>query len=98
MPENTRREETKPAPCTRYETGFFFPAADSRHIEWPNADEQAALDVCATCPLVARRNCLEGELSYAVDKQFGVVGGATAAQRKAIIRGRKAAQLAGVAA
>ena len=98
MPQNTKlREATRP-PCTNLPFAVFFPPTDSSHAGKPNKAELKALSVCARCPLAARTRCLQDALSYPIDQQYGVVGWTTAAQRKAILRGRQAAQIAGVAA
>ncbi len=93
-----KRGEALPQPCAGLDLNLFFPATESVDLTRPNAAERTALAVCAGCPLAARRLCLEQALTYPISDQFGVVGGATGAQRKALIRGRKAALLVGVAA
>lgn len=98
MPDTVARSEPNRPPCTSYPIDFFFPTTDSTSIRRPNAPERAALRVCAGCPLAARKACLREALAWPRDKQYGVVGGTTAAQRKAIIRGRLVAESAGVAA
>lgn len=97
MPQNgAKRDESSP-PCTRYKPELFFPTTDSGDVARPNAREREALKVCAICPLAARRACLTEALRFGIDAQFGVTGGSTAAQRKAILRGRVVSQLLGVA-
>lgn len=98
LPENPKLRGAARPPCTSYPIDFFFPTTDSTSIRRPNAPERAALRVCAGCPLAARKACLREALAWPRDKQYGVVGGTTAAQRKAIIRGRLVAETAGVAA
>lgn len=88
MPEKPKRGE--PAPCTTYPVKHFFPVKEARDGQ-PTAGERAALAVCARCPLTNRNRCLEDALRFRITDQNGVQGGTTAAQRKAIIRTRKAA-------
>lgn len=98
VPEKPERGESSAlTPCKKYPLKLFFPAQDSPAPTKPNAAERAALNVCAACPLTARRRCLQMALLHPVHEQWGVVGGATAAQRRAILRGRQAEKLAGVA-
>jgi hypothetical protein len=98
MPEKPERgESSAPTPCKNMPLALFFPDTESFAATSPNARERAALKVCATCPLTARRRCLQAALFHPVSEQYGVVGGATAAQRRAILRGRQAERLAGVA-
>jgi WhiB family redox-sensing transcriptional regulator len=98
MPDSSAGGVTPP-PCTAYKTDFFYPANDSRRADQPNAVERMALRVCAGCPLASRKACLEAELRFPSHKQYGVFGGATAAQRRAILaaRARRAAKLAELA-
>lgn len=96
MPQKSDRGETT-RPCRRYDLNLFFPRTESSRAALPNDDEKAALRVCAICPLAQRRRCLDYALTFPTGEQYGVVGGATAAQRRAIIRGRRAELLAGVA-
>jgi hypothetical protein len=98
VPESRERgDSSAPIPCTRYPISRFFPADDSVAPTKPNAAERAALRVCADCPLTARRRCLQAALMFPISEQYGVVGNSTAAQRRAILRGRQAERLAGVA-
>lgn len=96
LPEIPKRGEPS-TPCKRYDLNLFFPDTESPAATNPNSAERAALKVCARCPLAARRRCLETALVFPIGEQYGVVGGATAAQRRAILRGRQAERLAGVA-
>ncbi|MGW2251371.1 WhiB family transcriptional regulator [Kitasatospora sp. NPDC001660] len=100
MPNNQRSEKRgeHTAPCRRLDPELFFPATDGTNYYRPTDAERAALAVCAICPLAHRTACLDQALTFPADQQHGVVGGATAIQRKTIIRGRKAAELIGVAA
>lgn len=96
MPETADRGEPKP-PCTTADLNLFFPEHDSQYPDMPTKRERLALNVCAMCPLAARTRCLEGSLRFRISDQNGIVGGKTAAQRKAIIRARGNAQLTAVA-
>lgn len=98
LPQNPAAHGNARPPCTKYDLAVFFPATDSVSVKNPNSTELFALSVCASCPLASRTACLREALAFPRDKQFGVVGGTTAAQRRAILRGRLAAKLAGVAA
>ena len=99
MPETgPKRGEALPQPCAGLDLNLFFPTTESVDLTRPNTAEKTALAVCADCPLAARRLCLEQALTYPISDQYGVVGGASAAQRKALIRGRNAARLVGVTA
>lgn len=89
MPETKPGEAAKP--CTGYPLTHFFPETESKGGK-PTAGERAALKVCARCPLAARGRCLEEALRFPVEQQYGVVGGTTAAQRRLIIRARRAAE------
>ena len=62
------------AACTGGEGMTFFPQS--------KAEEQAALAVCATCPV--REDCLDHAL--ATNERFGVWGGTTEKQRRALSR------------
>jgi hypothetical protein len=94
MPE-TGGEAAKP--CAGLPLDLFFPKHDGPFYNQPTGPERAALNVCATCPLASRRACLNEALKWPAYHQHGVVGGTTASQRRAIINGRKAEALAGVA-
>lgn len=96
MPETTKAGETTAPPCTDLPLSLFFPKLDGGHVDRPTKPERDALAVCKGCPLAARQRCLDEALKYPIHKQFGVVGGTTAAQRKAILWTRRR-QLAEVA-
>lgn len=95
MPQTAQAGEP-PTPCTGLPTDLFFPKADGARVDRPTPAERLALNVCATCPLAARRQCLAEALKYPGYKQHGVQGGTTAIQRKALILLRRK-QLAEVA-
>lgn len=63
---------------------LFFPIHVSSDYEDPTRQEQAALRICAGCPV--RESCLALELSYGLSHQHGVVGGMTENQRRALLR------------
>lgn len=88
MPETKSSAAPIPTPCAQYPLNFFFP--DEARSGKPTDGELAALRVCARCPIADRRLCLERELRLPARKQHGVVGCTTAAQRRSIIRSRKA--------
>lgn len=100
MPNNHRSEKRgeHTAPCRDLDLNVFFPETDGTNYRHPTARERIALQVCAACPLARRTACLDEALGFPLNEQHGVVGGTTAIQRKTIIRGRKAAELIGVAA
>ncbi len=98
MPETVKRGELDSVPCSKYPVNTFFPAKDGRNAAKPSSSEQAALAICARCPLAARTACLERALARPIGDQWGVIGGTTAAQRKTLLRGRQVASLIGVAA
>lgn len=58
--------------------------------------ERRALDICASCPFTER--CLADELSLPISHQWGVRGGTTARDRRALLRARRVAASAGVVA
>lgn len=89
MPQNSRHGNAPKTPCVGIPTETFFPTTDSRDAGRPNAVERNALRICAACPLGSRNICLERELTLPAGEQFGVVGGTTAAQRRAIIAVRR---------
>lgn len=96
MPENTEQREPQ-RPCTKAALQLFFPQHESQHPGHPTRREQRALQVCALCPATARAACLDDALRFQITDQYGIVGGTTSADRKAIIRARTAPQLAAVA-
>lgn len=70
-------------PCQCQPPEIFFGPADSPAGAPPNAWESRALAVCATCPAIAA--CLAEALRYPGWEQYGVVGGTTASQRRALL-------------
>ena len=70
--------------CWAVDPEVFFGPADSRAGAPVHAWERRALTVCANCPLVTA--CLTEALKYPADEQYGVVGGMTAGQRRAVLR------------
>ncbi|MBW4717413.1 WhiB family transcriptional regulator [Saccharothrix obliqua] len=50
---------------------------------------RTAKAICAGCPI--RVECLEEELAFGTDNQYGVRGGLTAKERVALLRGRRKA-------
>lgn len=98
--DTAKRGEHPAAPCSSadIDVNLFFPAVDGINYQRPTRCEQRALAVCAECPLARRAACLEGALEYPADEQYGVVGGATASQRQAILIGRALSARLGVAA
>lgn len=70
--------------CWGVDPELFFGAADSAegHPVW--GWEHRALAVCAGCPVRAR--CLAWALEFSPEEQYGVVGGMTAGQRRAVLR------------
>lgn len=82
------RRETVPvmdaAACVGH-SAIFDSAADSSassHRVKVSIWERKAIDICNTCPL--REACLRWAL--AVDDQWSVLGGKTAAQRREMVR------------
>jgi hypothetical protein len=61
----------------------FFGPADSPASRPLHVWERRAVEVCNGCPIVAA--CLAEALEYPVAEQYGVVGGMTAGQRKAVL-------------
>ncbi|MER5866135.1 WhiB family transcriptional regulator [Kitasatospora sp. NPDC002040] len=71
--------------CAGIDSELSFPLAQSRTALETTPGEQAALDICATCPLAQRTACLTAELSFGPTHQWGVFGGMTAAQRRYVL-------------
>jgi len=69
--------------CRGVKTDLFFPAGELG--EEPVQQAEAAKAVCLRCPV--REACLEYAL--ATDQPFGVWGGTTEAERRAIRRRRR---------
>jgi hypothetical protein len=80
--------------CWEVDPEVFFGPADSPAGRSLHVWERRALAVCASCPVV--RACLAEALEFPAAEQYGVVGGKTAGQRKAVLwaspRGRGRAQ------
>jgi len=77
---NTWRND---ALCRGVETDLFFPAGELG--EEPVRQAEAAKEVCSRCPV--REDCLDYAL--ATDQPFGVWGGTTEGERRAIRRRRR---------
>jgi WhiB family transcriptional regulator, redox-sensing transcriptional regulator len=69
--------------CSGMAPEVFFGPADSLAGRPSHIWERRALEVCKRCPIVAA--CLAEALKYPVAEQYGVVGGMTAGQRKAVM-------------
>ena len=88
-------EETRPCVGTDPEL-WFGPDRDvetelrETHVEQA-ARESLAKQICADCPFTAQ--CLEQELWFGIAEQWGVRGGMTAEERRALLRRRRAANL-----
>lgn len=73
----------KPA-CWGVDPEVFFGPADSSAGRPLHLWERRALAVCAGCPVVAA--CRAEALEFSAAEQYGVVGGMTAGQRRAVLR------------
>lgn len=73
------------AACRDVSPELFFPAHESKPNLPPTPGERDALAVCADCPVAA--SCRRWALN-AGRSDWGVLGGLTAAQRKAALRAR----------
>ena len=76
--------------CWEVDPEIFFGPADSPEGAPVHTWERRALAVCADCPVLA--TCRAEALEYAADEQYGVVGGMTAGQRRAVLRGSRLGQ------
>jgi WhiB family redox-sensing transcriptional regulator len=77
---------TRLAPaCWEVDPEVFYGPADSSEGEPVHSWERRALAVCASCPVLA--TCRAEALEFAADEQYGVIGGLTAGQRRAVLRG-----------
>lgn len=70
--------------CWGVDPEVFFGPADSPAGGPLHVWERHALAVCAGCPVV--RACLAEALEFPAAEQYGVVGGMTAGQRRAVMR------------
>ncbi|MGH3695350.1 MAG: WhiB family transcriptional regulator [Pseudonocardiaceae bacterium] len=76
---------TRQAPaCWEVDPEVFFGPADSSEGAPVRSWELRALAVCAGCPVLA--TCRAAALEFAADEQYGVIGGMTAGQRRAVLR------------
>ena len=80
MTRASKRAAGTPSPACSGDPDAMFPAADSERPGERNAAELAALAVCAGCALLGP--CAEAALS--AQMPYGVAGGMTAADRRAI--------------
>lgn len=80
--------------CWGVDPEVFYGPADSPAGRPLHGWERRALAVCAGCPVVAA--CLAEALEFPAAEQYGVMGGMTAGQRRAVLwasrRGRGRAQ------
>ena len=76
LPPGTWQED---AACRNTDPDLFFANDDASH--------QAALSLCATCPV--RRECLEHAL--ATREPYGIWGGTNEHERKRLVRSRRRA-------
>ena len=73
---------TRPEPaCSTVDPELFFGPHDSAVAGATFAWERRAVAVCTGCPVGAE--CLASALEFPADQQHGVIGGLTAAQRRA---------------
>src|SRR5437588_9111856 len=70
--------------CSGMAPEVFFGPADSPASRPLHVWERRAVEVCKKCSIVAA--CLAGALEYPVAEQYGVVGGMTAGQRRAVMK------------
>lgn len=84
MPTMTpARAAATPTPgpaCGHVDPELMFPVVESERPGRPNAAERTAIAVCARCPM--RADCLERVLDAPLP--YGVAGGLTAADRRAV--------------
>ena len=71
------------AACGQLPKDLFFPPGNS---DVTRADEERAKEVCAVCPV--RSQCLEFALEN--DERFGVWGGTTPNERRALVARERA--------
>jgi WhiB family redox-sensing transcriptional regulator len=85
----TARFDFPPA-CLGQDPEIWFPLQESDEGERPTSGEARALLICRGCPIAAE--CLADRLAWEVGTKtdpWGVCGGKTAAQRRALVRSRK---------
>jgi WhiB family redox-sensing transcriptional regulator len=68
------------AACANYDPEMWFPVGTKS--AWDVEQTELAKAICSICPI--RAKCLEGALEYGVE--FGIWGGKTADERRAILR------------
>lgn len=68
--------------CAGRDPELFYPVKDTDGTR-PNREERRALAVCAACPV--QPACLDSALEFPAAEQHGVIGGMTAAQRRAAL-------------
>ena len=82
-----RRNASARVGCTDEDPDVFFGPVDSsengKFLIW----EKKALAICAKC--LIQRECLAEALQHPAAQQYGVVGGMTASQRRALLRGSR---------
>jgi hypothetical protein len=75
---------TRPDPaCSTVDPEMFFGPDDSAVAGAMFAWERRAVAVCTGCRVGA--GCLASALEFPADQQYGVIGGLTAAQRRALL-------------
>lgn len=70
--------------CSDVDPELFFPPVDTPEGAQPSPCENAALAVCAGCSV--RAACPEVALGHPGREHYGVIGGMTAGQRRALLR------------
>lgn len=78
--------------CWGVDPEMFFGPADSPAGRPLHAWERRAMAVCADCPVAAA--CLAEALELPAADQYGVAGGMTAGQRRAVLRGLRSRRAA----
>jgi len=82
-PAHRRDPWRERAACLGLPLELFFGPGPQERGNARARREQAALEVCALCPV--RERCLAQELSLPASAQFGIFGGMSAAQRRAAL-------------
>ena len=80
-----RRNASARVGCTDEDPDVFFGPVDSSESEKSLIWEKKALAICAEC--IIQLKCLAEALQHPAAQQYGVVGGMTASQRRALLRG-----------